>query len=232
MRSSRDPSKQVTYAAAQSFIKSCLRRDGSLFEPDRSVWSAPVLDDLWQRFNDSPDESNSSFVEKFRIQLTDAPTATVQLAAEVIYVHFLIAHDIGGATKRNLIHEVASWAAEPITIPTELDAALDWGIASTGVAFKTYRPNQLWFLIDAVHAFKALPTIECKSSWMIRGRSSGSSSRFRRKPRSFNAKRCCTSCSPKCSRTLSRGATRPLSSRRSAVACRSRSPRTPIERSP
>ena len=157
MRSFRDPAKAPVYEAARRFVEVALRHDGSLFEPDRSVWSAWVLDDLHIRFNLAPDESSDRFEEKFQRQLVGAPTATIQLAAEVVFVHFLIARDIGGSAKRHLIDLIRSWSHEPISIPHDLDAVLDLGICNTGVAFKTYRPNQLWFLIDAIRAWKELP---------------------------------------------------------------------------
>jgi 5-methylcytosine-specific restriction protein B len=104
----------------------------------------------------SPDVSTDSFEQKFERQLQGASAATVQLAAEVVYVHFLAARDIGPTAKRRLVDVIISWTAEPINIPSELEAAFSTGVCATGVAFKTYRPNQLWFLIDTARAWKAL----------------------------------------------------------------------------
>lgn len=156
MRSNLDPSKRIIYEAAQEFAREALRSDGSLFQPDRSVWSANTLDDLYLRFNLSPDETSDTFEQKFRRQLEDAPTETIQLAAEVIFVHFLIAKDISATAKRHLVTEVISWAGDPIRIPDQLDEAFGAGVASTGIYFKTGRPFQLWFLIDTIRAWKAL----------------------------------------------------------------------------
>lgn len=72
MRSQDDPSKQPVYAVAKRFVARCLRADGSLFEPDRHVWSKETLDDLHRRFNLAPDESADSFEEKFSRQLAGA----------------------------------------------------------------------------------------------------------------------------------------------------------------
>lgn len=157
MRSSLDPVRQATYQAAGRFVDVALRSDGSLFAPDRRVWSPGVLEDLHTRFNLSPDTSTDSFEHKFQRQLNGAPAPTVQLAAEVVYVHFLVALDIGAPAKHRLIDLIMSWTAEPIGIPADLEAALSTGVCGTGVAFKTFRPNQLWFLIDTARAWKALP---------------------------------------------------------------------------
>ena len=104
----------------------------------------------------SPDESSDAFLVKFQRQLAGAPDATVQLAAEALYVHFLIA-SMSGAAKRAVIEPVLGWMHEPVTIPADLDAALDHGIASPGTAFHTRRPFQLGFVIEFARAWKALP---------------------------------------------------------------------------
>lgn len=156
MRSNLDPSKSAVYEAARQFVQVALRTDGSLFLPDRSVWSTDPLDDLYLRFNLSPDLSSESFEQKFRKQLEGAPTETIQLASELIFVHFLIARDMSAQSKRHLVMEVISWAAEPIEVPEQLDQVFNTGVANTGIFFKTGRQNQLWFLVDALRAWKSL----------------------------------------------------------------------------
>jgi 5-methylcytosine-specific restriction protein B len=156
MRSNLDPTKRPAYEAARRFVDVDLRGDGSLFLPDRAVWSTSTLEDLHARFNLAPDVSAASFEDKFSRQLAGAPAATVQLAAEIVFVHFLVARDIGAAAKQRLIDLIISWSPEPISIPYELNAAFATGVCNTGVAFKTYRPNQLWFLIDMARTWKAL----------------------------------------------------------------------------
>jgi len=148
MRSDIDPASAPVYEAARRFQDVALRRDGSLFMPDRSVWSAEVLDDLHTRFNLAPDESSDHFEEKLRRQLAEAPTATIQLAAELLFVHFLVASDIGETAKRHMVDLIRSWSPESISVSTDLESAYTTGVCRTGVVFKTGRPNQLWFLID------------------------------------------------------------------------------------
>jgi MoxR-like ATPase len=46
---------------------------------------------------------------------------------------------------------------EPVSIPPDLDEALDHGIASAGIAFNTFRPFQLAFILQFARAWKALP---------------------------------------------------------------------------
>lgn len=79
----------------------------------------------------------------------------------MIYVHLLIATGtINGGAKRTLIRRVLGWSPHVVAIPPALDAALDAGLARVGVAYLTYRPFQLWFLIDFARAWKGLSTPE------------------------------------------------------------------------
>jgi 5-methylcytosine-specific restriction protein B len=80
----------------------------------------------------------------------------MQLAAELLYVHFIPAADISGGHKRTVIDTVLSWSPDRVQMPADLAAVLDQGIASVGVAFKTRRPFQLFYLLELVKAWKAL----------------------------------------------------------------------------
>lgn len=152
----RRPEHARIYVATERFVDEYLRTDGSLFTPGRPVASVSNLDDLHRRFNEQPDESSANFLEKFSRQLSSAADEVVQLAAELVYIHLVFADDIGGRSKRDTIGKVLSWMENPLPIPEELDVALDHGVASTGVAFKAYRPNQLWLLIDMLRSWKQL----------------------------------------------------------------------------
>ncbi|PDW04563.1 AAA family ATPase [Candidatus Viridilinea mediisalina] len=151
------PTAQPFYDSAHAFVDLCLREDGSLFTPGAAIWTQANLDDLHQRFNSNPDESRGSFEHKFQRQLVDADPAIYQLAGELIYVHLLIAiGNINGGAKRLLIRRVISWSPDPVSIPPDRDAALDAGLARVGTAYLTYRPFQLWFLIDFARAWKGI----------------------------------------------------------------------------
>jgi MoxR-like ATPase/predicted RNA-binding protein with PUA-like domain len=147
---------EAVYEAAGRWVEVALRTDDSLFTPGVAIWTSPVIDDLYRRFVEQPDESKRHFEEKFRDQLAGAPSSTMQLAAELLYVHFLPAADISGGHKQTVIDTVLSWSPERVQIPADLAGALDHGIASVGVAFKTYRPFQLFYLLEFIKAWKAL----------------------------------------------------------------------------
>lgn len=154
------PGANLVYEAAQRFADAALRHDDSLFTPGYPVWTQATVDDLYERFVQHPDSSDDTFMAKFRRQLAEAPAETVQLAAELLYVHLLIARDIQGKTKREVIDTVLSWSPTRVSIPNDLAHALDQGIATVGVAFKTGRPFQLWYLIEFLRKWKAMSAEE------------------------------------------------------------------------
>ena len=149
--------RDAAYAAAQQWVEAALRSDGSLFTPGQSIWSANQLEDFYARFVGNPDESADRFDVKFERQLAGAPTATYQLAAELLYVHFLISDQILGDTKRALIGTVLGWSGQEISIPESLDAALDGGILHAGTIFNTRRDAQIRLLAEFVRRWKGLP---------------------------------------------------------------------------
>lgn len=161
---------QSVHDAAWRFREECLKRAGSLFTPGQSVWTAEGARDLQQRFKDRPDVSGDDFLTKLqrqmgrrgadeeRDELGLAPDQTIQLLAEIAYVHVLVntPDDFGGKAKRALIEPMLAWMERPLAIPADLDAALDQGLAATGISFKTHRPYQLWLIIDFVAAWTQL----------------------------------------------------------------------------
>lgn len=148
-------SSRPIYAAAAQWVDRALRADDSLFTPGRAVWASAALEDVWQRFALDKDASSDRFEVRLERQLTGASNETIELAAEAIYVYFLMVLSVRAETKRALVRKVLGWMPEPATIPPDLDAALDRGIASAGIAFHTYRPDQLRLLLRFVQAWKA-----------------------------------------------------------------------------
>ena len=150
---------ESVYAAAQRWVEDALLRDGSLFTPSRSIWTPDVINDFYERFVGQPDESKDSFMAKLERQLGGAGTATVQLAAEILYVHYLIAHrdTIGGDTKRDRIRQVLGWADLAIPIAGDLDEALDGRILNPGTFFLVNQNYQIQLLVEFAQRWKRLP---------------------------------------------------------------------------
>ena len=145
------------YDAADTWVDSALRSDGSLFTPDESIWSREMLGELHRRFLDSPDAGAGSFYEKLEVQLAGSPPEVFQLMAEVLYIHFLIVWRgaMKRATKEKGINQVLAWSLrDDIRIPDALIAAQSTGIAHPGIAFGTYRPYQVGLIIEFVEQWK------------------------------------------------------------------------------
>ena len=148
------------YKAAQLWVERALRADDSLFRQGTPIWSAQRLAQLRERFLDNPDESRDDFFEKLRGQLDESPNEVYQLMGEVLYVHFLVANNIGGGTKIDRIRRALRLAPTPVDIPPELMEALNHGILNPGTGFNTYRFYQLGLIIEFVEQWKHQPDDE------------------------------------------------------------------------
>lgn len=144
------------YGAAQRFVERALRANGSIFS-SRRRWAPDLIDDLHERLSGV---DGRTFAERWAAALHDASPAVVELAAETLYVHLLFAADLAPATKHGLVEGTLARSPAPPPISPPLTAALDGGLARTGVAFKTRRTSQLALLLAAVGAWKGLRPAE------------------------------------------------------------------------
>ena len=154
------PGTDETYAAAQRWVDAALKSDDSLFTPGSRIWSPEVIDDLWDRFVEHPDLSSDDFLTKFRRQLAGADPAgpdTIQLAGELLFIHFLIATNVGGERKQEVINCVLSWSIKPVAIPPDLAGALDMGIADGGAGIGVGRADYLRYLLEFTRTWKGIP---------------------------------------------------------------------------
>lgn len=112
-----------------------------------------------------PDVGKDSFLTKLRGQLSASSSAAVRLAAELLYVHFLVARSttIGGQKKAEHVRAVLGFADgrpgldHEHDIPAELVDALKSGLINPGQGYSNYRWRQFAYLIQTVAALKRLP---------------------------------------------------------------------------
>ena len=142
------------YEAAEAWVERALRNDDSLFTPGKPIWTSRWLRELRERFLDRPDESGDSFLQKLQRQLEGSPAEVYQLMGEALYFYFLIVYARDSANEQRVIDTVLGWSPTPTPIPRDLVAGLTPGIASPGVAFHTFRPFQVGFLIEFAEQFK------------------------------------------------------------------------------
>lgn len=151
------PSASRVYDAAAYWRDRCLLQDLSLFA-DRPGFRREDLDALVRDFVHNPEESSRDFLAKLRDQLAASPVGAVQTAAELLYVHLLVARAevIGGTRKREIVSNTLAFHAGTAPLPEHLAAALDAGLVRPGQGFNNYRWRQFAYLIEAVAAIKEL----------------------------------------------------------------------------
>ena len=147
------------YAAAQAWVDSALRSDGSLFTPGKKIWTAAGLATLRTQFLDRPDDSKDDFYKRLERQLAGSPPEVYQLMAEVLFVHYLIVGGIAGDAKRRPISRVIAWSPEQVAIPGTLDDSLTDGFINLGRS----TPNlqfQIGTQIEIIEQWKQLSSEE------------------------------------------------------------------------
>lgn len=130
--------------------------DQSLLGSTPDVWSQANVDDLYQRFIKQPflgKEGGGTFESKWRRQLEDVSAGVRQLAAELLFVHFLFPSSVSRERKRHLI---ALTLEDDSPEATGDLTALDTAIGNPGIGFNTRRDLQLGMIIEFTRALKAL----------------------------------------------------------------------------
>src|SRR4051794_27655279 len=101
--------KPKTFAAMERIRSTALKEFDSLFTPGQPIWSMENLTDFQAKFVEQPDEGTESFFDKFHKQLQDASEATLQLAAELLYVQQFFTMQTNPATKLENVRKVLGW---------------------------------------------------------------------------------------------------------------------------
>ena len=152
-----DPRIQPAYKALEQWVDCALRRDDSLFTPGRPIWTAAGLDDLYRHFVLQPDETDTTFMPKFRGQLQGASPDTIQLAGELLYVHLITIYEraMSGAKKQAQIEEVLGWSSSPVPFPPSLVSTLEPGFVRDQW-YLSSRPSQMAYLLTFMVKWKTL----------------------------------------------------------------------------
>jgi hypothetical protein len=151
----REPWARAVYEAADQWVDRALRADDSLFSPGQVIWTGDRIDDLADVVADALD-GDETFVDRLVAALAGKPDATAQLAAEVMYVHLLVAADLSVEAKRAAVDKLLDSMRSPASLGADLRGALDEGIATAGIAFRQYRGRMIAFLLAFASAWKGL----------------------------------------------------------------------------
>jgi 5-methylcytosine-specific restriction enzyme B len=105
------PSAKPVYVAVELWRDRCLLGGSSLFDDGMRISLADALV-LKERYVDNPDLGAGDFLSKLEGQLTGSGPAVVQLAAELLFVHLLLARAaaVTGARKLQIVRSVLSLA--------------------------------------------------------------------------------------------------------------------------
>ena len=148
-----------TYVAAREWVNCALHADGSLFTPDKAVWTHELLAELHSKFLDQPepDDSDDDFFEKLEERLSRSNPAIYQLMGEVMYIYYLILAQVEDKQKR--IERVLGWSPVPVKIPRHLINGLQSQFMPLGRGIQ-HMPFQVGTLIESVEQWKELDSEE------------------------------------------------------------------------
>jgi 5-methylcytosine-specific restriction enzyme B len=155
-----DKSSAVLFSAAAVWRDRCLAVDGSVLT-DKQLWTLHNIRQLVRYFVENLDLSEGSFFSKLKEQLRPADPDAKKLAAEMLWVMYLVVHhsSMRPTTKRLQVEQVWGWSGEsPPEAPHMLGDVLEAGVANPGTAFHTHRWRELLFFIRMMERWKGLPT--------------------------------------------------------------------------
>jgi len=154
------PIGQEILQAARRWKTDCLLNDGSVFlGVDHSLWTLENFLHLDRYYVQNLKLGEGDFRSKLRSQLEPAPPEAKQLAAELLWVLYLIANEsfIGARTKRYQIKQIWEWSGTPL--PSEswaLGSVLAAGVSNPGPAYHTHRWSEVLFAVTTFRDWKRL----------------------------------------------------------------------------
>jgi 5-methylcytosine-specific restriction protein B len=146
--------------AAEHWCTQALRSDGSIFS-ERALWRLEYLEEVDRYYVKNIDETDRTFLEKLKEQLTPTTPQTKELVAEMLWVMLLCPSNITADKKREDVNLVWSWSGQalPGDLPWVRTQILN-GIGSAGQSFSYNRWRELIFFVKFMLAFKRLDPIK------------------------------------------------------------------------
>ncbi|MGC2185261.1 MAG: EVE domain-containing protein, partial [Terriglobales bacterium] len=155
-----DRDLEPIFQAAEHWCTQALRGDGSVFS-ERALWRLEYLEAIERYYVNKVDETDRTFLEKLKEQLTPTTPEAIQLVAEMLWVMLLCPSNITAEKKREDVNLVWSWSGQA------LSADLQWlgtqtlkGVGSAGQSFSFSRWRELTFFVRFMLAFKRLDPSE------------------------------------------------------------------------
>jgi hypothetical protein len=146
--------------AADHWRTQALKSDGSIFS-QKALWRLENLKAVEQYYVNNIDQTERTFLEKLKEQLTPTTPETKQLVAEMLWVMLLSPSNLTPGKKREDVKLVWGWSGEALSENSQwLNDQTLKGIGSAGQSFSYNRWRELTFLVRFMLAFKVLDPSE------------------------------------------------------------------------
>lgn len=155
-----DVDPEPIFRAAEHWCTQTLKSDGSVFS-ERPLWRLEYIEAIEQYYVKNIDETDRTFFEKLKEQLTPTTPETKELVAEMLWVMLLCPSNLTAEKKREDVKLVWSWSGQALSgdLPWLSNQTLR-GIGSAGQSFSYNRWRELTFFVRFLLAFKALDPSE------------------------------------------------------------------------
>ncbi|MGX0966092.1 MoxR-like ATPase [Bradyrhizobium japonicum] len=147
---------EAIFAVLQRIRDVSLVNFGSLFTPERRLWTLENLQRLHELFVGRFDEGAGGFLEKWRRQLDGASDDIFQLAAELLYAQQFFTSVSGPEKKLENVRAVLDWCSQPSPIPDWAVRGVEFGLAGDH-SFNQHRPFHLAWLDEFLIHWQGLP---------------------------------------------------------------------------
>ena len=144
---------EIEYRTADAIREKCFKGGGSLFFPDRALWTPANLRSASERML-APSESSGTLMERLHFQLSEPPSPTdvYRVSAEALVFYYLFPHSkmVHTKTKVDRISTVLSWADTPLKRET-IEGCFGSGVGNVGQHYLNSLPYLVnFFLVFAL----------------------------------------------------------------------------------
>ena len=155
-----DVDPEPIFRAAEHWRTQALRGDGSVLS-EKTLWRLEHLEAIDRYYVNNVDETDRTFLEKLKEQLTPTTPETKELVAEMLWVMLLCPSNVTAEKKREDVNLVWGWSGQALSPDLQwLGTQALRGVGSAGQSFSYNRWRELIFFVRFMLAFKRLDPSE------------------------------------------------------------------------
>ncbi len=154
----RLPAAKPILDAAAHWRDRCLLGERSVFT-DEALWTRENVQALVEHYANNLDAGEGTFFSKFESQMMSGPPESRKLAAEMLWVMYLIMapSTMGGGSKRKQIRQVWEWSGDSLSEDHPLlGTVLEKGVVNTGAGYNTHRWREMLFFVQLLDQWHEL----------------------------------------------------------------------------